>query len=169
VVCYCKDCRAFARWLERSQILDAAGGTDIVQMARGRVVFDAGLEHVACVRLSAKGLHRWYASCCRTPIGNTLPAIPFMGVIDAFFDPTDAERRKAAIPPLSRIQIGSATGPVPPHSAPLLPMIVRIIGLVISWRIRGLGGETLFDSRTRKPRVEPRVLTLTERAALRDP
>jgi len=31
-VCYCKDCQAFARFLERPDILDAAGGTDIFQM-----------------------------------------------------------------------------------------------------------------------------------------
>jgi hypothetical protein len=32
LVCYCHDCRAFARFLERADVLDAAGGTDIFQM-----------------------------------------------------------------------------------------------------------------------------------------
>jgi hypothetical protein len=169
LVCYCRDCRAFARWLERPEILDAAGGSDIVQMARGRVVFDAGVERLACVRLSAKGLHRWYASCCRTPVGNTMPGIAFIGVIDAFFDPSDAERRRAALPPLARVHVGSATGPVPGGSTPSFPMMVRATWLLLSWSVRGLGGDTLFDPRTRQPRVEPRVLTPAERDALRDP
>ena len=37
LVCYCKDCQAFARFLDRADVLDAAGGTDIVQMPPGRV------------------------------------------------------------------------------------------------------------------------------------
>ena len=36
-VCYCKDCQAFAHFLERADVLDPAGGTDIFQMPPGRV------------------------------------------------------------------------------------------------------------------------------------
>src|SRR5215469_9180782 len=36
-VCYCRDCQAFSRFLDRSDVLDAAGGTDIFQMPTGRV------------------------------------------------------------------------------------------------------------------------------------
>jgi len=35
-VCYCKDCQAFARFLERADVLDPAGGTDIFQMPPAR-------------------------------------------------------------------------------------------------------------------------------------
>jgi hypothetical protein len=168
VVCYCHDCRAFARWLDRADLLDEAGGTDVVQVARGRVVLDAGLDQLACVRLSAKGLHRWYAACCRTPFGNTVPRMPFLGIIGAFFDPEDEERRRAAIPPLVRIQTRSATRPLPPGGAPMLPMIAHFTRLMLTWSLGRLGGETLFDPRTGKPRVEPRVLTPAERALLRD-
>ena len=31
-VCYCQDCQAFARFLERPDVFDAAGGTDIFQI-----------------------------------------------------------------------------------------------------------------------------------------
>lgn len=33
--CYCKDCQAFARFLDRADVLDATGGTDIFQMPAG--------------------------------------------------------------------------------------------------------------------------------------
>src|SRR4051812_39818162 len=33
VICYCDDCQAFAHWLARADLLDAHGGTDIVQLA----------------------------------------------------------------------------------------------------------------------------------------
>ena len=41
-VCYCKDCQAFARFLERPDVLDPAGGTDIFQMPPARVKLNAG-------------------------------------------------------------------------------------------------------------------------------
>ena len=71
-LCYCKDCQAFARFLERADVLDAAGGTDIFQMPPGRMKFTAGADALRCLRLSDKTrVFRWYADCCRTPIGNT--------------------------------------------------------------------------------------------------
>jgi hypothetical protein len=50
VLCYCKDCQAFARFLNRADILDAAGGTDIFQMPPARVKLTAGADAVRCLR-----------------------------------------------------------------------------------------------------------------------
>ena len=55
-VCYCKDCQAFARFLERPDILDAGGGTDIFQLPPSQVTFIAGLDALRCVRVSDKVL-----------------------------------------------------------------------------------------------------------------
>ena len=77
--CYCKDCRAFARFLGVPGVLDASGGTDIVPVAPAAVRITAGGEHVVCMSLSPKGLLRWYAACCRTPLANTpRPVVQFM-------------------------------------------------------------------------------------------
>jgi uncharacterized protein DUF6151 len=87
VLCYCKDCQAFARFLERADVLDAAGGTDIFQMPPGRVNLTAGMDAVRCLRLSNRGVYRWYTDCCRTPIGNIAgPRVPLIGVIHCFMD-----------------------------------------------------------------------------------
>ncbi len=43
-VCYCTDCQVFARFLERRDVLDAAGGTDIFQMPAGHVKLTAGAD-----------------------------------------------------------------------------------------------------------------------------
>lgn len=48
------DCQAFARFLERPDVLDAAGGTDIFQMPPGRVKLTAGTDAVRCLSLSRK-------------------------------------------------------------------------------------------------------------------
>ena len=69
-VCYCEDCQAFARFLDRTDVLDPAGGTDIFHMPPGRVKLTAGTDAMRCLRLSDKVL-RWYTECCRTPIANT--------------------------------------------------------------------------------------------------
>ena len=86
-VCYCQDCQAFARFLERPDVLNPAGGTDIFQMPPGRVKFVAGADAVRCLRFSSKVL-RWYTDCCRTPIGNTAagPRFPVVGLIHSFMD-----------------------------------------------------------------------------------
>lgn len=70
-VCYCEDCQTFARFLGRPDILDAPGGTDIFQMAPASVKLTEGTEAIKCISLSKKVL-RWYADCCRSPIGNTV-------------------------------------------------------------------------------------------------
>ena len=81
-VCYCENCQAFARFLQRPDVLDTAGGTDIFQMAAGRVTLTAGTDAVRCLRFSNKVL-RWYAHCCRTPIANTAvsPRFPVVALI----------------------------------------------------------------------------------------
>src|SRR5678815_5259444 len=69
-ICYCQDCQLFARFLDRADVLDAAGGTDIFQMPPDRVRLDAGTDALRCLSLSSKVL-RWYTGCCWTPIANT--------------------------------------------------------------------------------------------------
>src|ERR1700733_16290373 len=87
-ICYCMDCQAFARFLDRADVLDGAGGTDIVQMPPGRVTLTAGADALRCLCLSNRGVLRWYADCCRTPIANTAarPGFPVLGVIHSFMD-----------------------------------------------------------------------------------
>ena len=113
VVCYCKDCQAFAHFLERADVLDPAGGTDIFQMPPGRVKLTAGTDAMRCLRLSNKVL-RWYTDCCRTPIANTAagPRFPVIGVVHSFMDHAADSRSRDEVlgPPLCRIYERSAAG-----------------------------------------------------------
>jgi hypothetical protein len=104
-ICYCADCQAFARLLERPDVLDAAGGTDIFQMPAGRVKLIAGADAVRCLAFSRKVL-RWYADCCHTPLGNSGgPRFPVVALIHSFMRPEDSGRARDDIlgPPLCRI------------------------------------------------------------------
>ncbi len=85
VVCYCKDCRALARHLDHEEILNDAGGTEVVQTLPESLAFLRGNEHLGCVNMSGADRLRWYATCCKTPIGTTLTSrfIPYISVIAA--------------------------------------------------------------------------------------
>jgi len=93
IVCCCTDCQAFAAWLgPDAGALDAFGGTDIYQAPASSIAIDRGQDRLRSMRLSEKGLIRWYAGCCNTPIGNTVNArLPFVGLIHTFIDLDDRD------------------------------------------------------------------------------
>ena len=167
--CYCDDCQAFAHFLGREgEVLDAYGGTEVAQMSLANVAFTAGVDNVAAVRLTAKGLMRWYASCCNTPIGNTLatPALPFIGLIRAFIDAPSS----VLGPVRGRGFANNAKGgraAVPKDGWPDVVMLARVLPKLLGWRLRGDHKRSaLFDAAYR-PLAEPRVLDAAERENLR--
>ncbi|HEX7113879.1 MAG TPA: DUF6151 family protein, partial [Steroidobacter sp.] len=94
-VCYCDDCQVFAHYLNREDLLDSAGGTEVIPVYPAQIEIVAGREALKCLRLSPKGLHRWYASCCNTPIANANPGLPWVGIAHRAFtvkDPGYLER-----------------------------------------------------------------------------
>jgi len=83
-VCYCGDCQAYAHLLgQPQQVLDRQGGTDVVATHARYVVFTSGTHALACLSLSPRGLLRWYARCCGTPIANTPRnwKLPYVGMV----------------------------------------------------------------------------------------
>ncbi len=163
VKCYCSDCQAFARFLDCSgEVLDAHGGTEIVQVAQARLVFSQGLDHLAAVRLSPKGLVRWYAACCKTPIGNTLanPKISFIGLIHSSLDHSmiDADFGKS----VAIVNVDSATGEPKPRRRGMLGTIIRFLGIVLSSRIGKRFRESQLFNEAGEPIVCPTVLTAEE-------
>ena len=171
VVCYCDDCQAFLHHLGRSDILDAFGGTDIVQAAPSAVRYDRGADRIACVRLSEKGLLRFYASCCKTPLGNTVgPAVPFVGMAsEVFRDLPDSAARDGAFGPARCAMFGQfAVGTTSKPKRPTLGMIAHASRLMLGWKLRGRAWPHPFFERGRKDPVPPvTVLSREEREALR--
>lgn len=88
VTCLCDDCQAFARWLGRPDVLDARGGSDILQVAPATLRYDSGGDLLRCMQLGPKGPHRGYTACCRQPAGNTLARTrsPFAGVVTGMIE-----------------------------------------------------------------------------------
>jgi Family of unknown function (DUF6151) len=167
VVCYCDDCQAFAHHLGRADLLDAHGGTDIVQVAPASLVFHQGTERIVGLRLTPKGLHRWYASCCNTPVGNTVgPAIPFVGIVaGAFAGAGDRIFGK----PIAAIFGKYAIGPAPAGSTGWnLWLYARAIWMVLGWRLTGqTWPHPFYDRATGAPSRPLAILSPADREALR--
>ena len=51
ITCYCDDCQAFAHQLGRADLLNARGGSDIVQVAPAALTFTRGLDRIVGLRL----------------------------------------------------------------------------------------------------------------------
>jgi hypothetical protein len=170
VVCYCNDCQAFAHRLGRADLLSAQAGSDIVQVAPANLSFTQGEEHIKGVRLSPKGLYRWYAACCNTPVGNTVsPALPFVGLVASTFEQGAQRADDLFGPATGAIQGKFAIGEPPPGSIGIKPsLLIRVIGRILGWRLRGKAWpHPFFRPEDGAPRYPLDVLSREERDALR--
>ncbi|MDL2358609.1 MAG: DUF6151 family protein, partial [Pseudomonadota bacterium] len=166
LVCYCDDCRAFAHALERADILDGAGGSELLVTTPSTLALTAGMDQLRCLRLSPKGMLRWYWDCCNTPLANTSPGagLPFLSIHRAFIDVDDSALLGTPI----RVQACHAKGPVPAPAerTTSLPTMLKIVAFLFSgWVRRAHQPNALFADG--KPVVAPRVLSAAERDALR--
>jgi hypothetical protein len=170
VVCYCDDCQAFAHQIGRADLLNAQGGSDIVQVAPATLSFMQGQERIVGLRLTPKGLFRWHTSCCNTPVGNTLtPSIPFVGIVVQAIDTGTQRADEVFGEPIGAIMGKYAIGAAPEGSTRVNPsLLVRVITRLLGWRLRGrVWPHPFFKRDTREPIYPVTVLSPEEREALR--
>lgn len=166
-VCLCDDCQAYAHYLGRAQdVLDVNGGTDIFPVAPANIKITQGIENLKCCRLSDKGMYRWYAGCCKTPIGNTPPSAKtiYVGVFSGILDCSKLG------PVSARMQGKFGIGPLAPGTLQTvsLPVIFHLIRfMLVSALKRQQKPSPFVDSSTGRLRAEPYILTSAEREALR--
>lgn len=161
-MCYCDDCQAFANYLGRGDdVLDQNGGTDIFQMTPSQLEFIEGAEQLRCVRLKKKGLYRWFADCCKTPIGNTIGAgFAFIGVIHSIMD--DDGVRDQNLGSIRTFVMGNyAKGELPPernNKGFPISSTIRVIWKLILWRLQGKHKPSPFFMDDGKAVVKPDVM-----------
>ncbi len=163
VRCYCTDCQAFGRFFgPAAQVLDAQGGTELVQVCQSRLRLDRGFEHLASIRLTDKGMIRWYAQCCQTPIGNTMtdPKMSFIGLIHTFMDVSALDRDFG--PSIATFNTGKAIGDPKPKQRGLVGTILRFARIVLVSRILGRYKKSPLYTSTGTPVAAPRTLTADE-------
>jgi hypothetical protein len=165
VVCYCDDCQAFARSLKcADKILDEYGGTDIFQITPSQVKIMKGVEQIRCMRLTSKGLFRWYTECCQTPIGNTVSSgVPIIGMIHNFMD--DNGTREANLGPIRghlHVKFAKESLPVElKNSGFPYRIIMRTLSKMIMWKLKGLSNPSPFFDSSGNPVSEPKILKIT--------
>lgn len=169
VVCYCRDCRAYAWHLGDSDVLDAQGGTEIVASLPSKLRFDAGSDALECLSLSPRGLLRWYADCCGTPIANTPrnPKIAYAGLVHTCLEQGTPPLQQSFGPLRMAVNTGSALGPV--RKTPILATAASLFGLATTLLAARIGSgwrdNPFFDDAgTAAPVRSVRVLTPAERA-----
>jgi hypothetical protein len=152
-VCYCKSCQAFPAKLEcAEQVLDARGGTDILQTSPRFVSFTEGLEHLTYLQISPKGPLRWYARCCNTPIGNTArsPRLAFCGLLHNVLGGHQVLDEHFG-PPAMHVFVATALGEDKPKKVLPLLTVAAFIRRMLWARLSGSYRQTPFFDEQGKP------------------
>lgn len=162
LICYCRDCQAFARHLNvESEVLNPYGGTEVLQLPPSLIDIERGVEHLSCLRLSEKGLYRWFTSCCNTPIGNTVGLkIPFVGLVHSFIDPEQDVDLKIG-PLFGAVYTKQAVGNLPEEmkgTKSQAAIMFRILRRVFVWKLFAKGRPTPFFDERGEPIVKPRIV-----------
>lgn len=164
VVCYCSDCQAFSRLLGRQQeILDSYAGTDIYQLSPAQVNITQGAELLQCLRLSPKGLYRWYSQCCKTPIANTVGLkLPFVGLIHNFI--SEEKELDLSLGPVRYFILGKHALGKPDNKklADGIPfkMLLRVIPRILLAKVLGKGLPNPFFTADGKAVVKPTIASI---------
>lgn len=169
-VCYCKDCQAFAHFLGNADtVLDEMQGTDVVATLPKYVRFTRGVDALACVSLTERGLLRWYASCCRTPIGNTARdfRFPYVGLVHTCLGSLRTIEESFG-PICMRVHTKSAKG-----NASVMPLsqaaaLFRFIPRVLLARMDGSYRTTPFFTAGGTPVAQRKVMTSHELEVIRN-
>ena len=181
LICYCTDCQAFGRFVEslaqadgqgaadQVKVLDAQGGTEIVQVAQSKLKFSQGEEKLLAVRLSEQGMFRWYTRCCHTPIGNTMASRggAFIGLIHSCL--TRPQLNADFGDQVAHLNTNTALGTPKPQQHGLFRVISRFLWLLVSERMSGRYLQSPLFNPDGSPKIVPRVIDVTEHAALKKP
>ncbi|WIY25386.1 DUF6151 family protein [Parasedimentitalea psychrophila] len=160
LACFCADCRAAE--LYHRQADPAPGPVDLFQLSPDTIEITQGADQLRLIRLSPKGILRWYAGCCGTPFANTLAkaTLPFAGLRSDLFANSDALgkiRTRSFMP-----QPGK-----PPRTKGAAAMVLGIFKRMATSRLSGQWRHTpFFDIEAGHPVAKAKILTKDERAQL---
>lgn len=168
LVCYCDDCQAFLNYIQRADLMDANLGSEIIPAYPSEVKFISGAEVVQCVRLFPKGLFRFYTSCCKTPIANSDPKLPWVGFHRRMHDSKDKNRVENELGSVKcRVMGKFAKGNLPEGTSEKFDFksLMAVLPFILKGVILRKSNPSPFF-KNGKPLVTPKVLTAEERSLL---
>lgn len=167
VACYCDDCQTYLYSLGRKDLLDEAGGTEILPVYPQNIKIESGAEHLKSVRLSPKGLDRWVTTCCNTPIANTRAKFPWVGVLAqaVLKEPDKGQVEKALGPIRSRVAGNFALKTPPEGTSQNLRFhdVKVVMPFVIKGFLFGKSKPSPFFTEEFKPISEPQLMPMERR------
>ncbi len=161
LACYCNDCQAFSNRINRSDVLDPYGGTEVIPAYPSDFKVIEGKQHLKCYRLSAKGLYRWTANCCNSPIANTPPGFPWLGLFHTAYKNVDPQSLDSLGEIKSRIFGRDAKGDPPFAIAENLGLkaVITVLPFVIKGKLFNKSKDSeFFESDGRTPVSTPEIL-----------
>lgn len=160
VECFCRDCRAAELYFHQPD--PAPGPVASFQTTPDKITLIQGADRLGLFRLGPNGLYRWYATCCDTPLFNTLksPQLPFAGLcVNRLDDPARLG------PAIARNAIPMPDGST--RSEGIGRAVFALFSRMIAARLNGKWRQTpFFDTNTGRPVAEAIIPGKDERAAL---
>jgi hypothetical protein len=156
------------RFCKPDRVPAIVDGVRLFQTRVSRMTITSGKENLACVHLTDKPMLRWYSECCRTPLFHTVDTgwYPFVTTHVAILD---ADCRVAAIgEPRGHTFVGDVPAALRNfREVSRFGIMARfIVRMWKDWLSGDFRRAELFEPATLKPIVEPRRLSLAERAEL---
>jgi hypothetical protein len=128
------------------------------------VSLSEGTQHLACLSLSEKGLLRWYATCCNTPIAGTPRnwKFPYVGLVHTCLkaEPEAFERSFSKLH--MRVNTGSAKRSLPGTALMSMISLAGFIPRVLAGGLSGAYKTTPFFTSTGEPIATVTVLSRSE-------
>lgn len=159
-MCHCQDCRAAEMYLGQPDPVPS--GVDLFQTTPDAIQLENSTKGMSVLRLGPKGPLRWYATCCKAPMFNTLSraGIPFSTVLVArLSEPT-------RLGPIIARAFVPQPGGAPNHKG-AGRMVWRMVSNMAAARLSGRWRQTpFFDLSTGSPTAPVHLLTKEERIGL---
>lgn len=169
LICYCDDCQTYLHYINRSDLLDENGGSEIIPAYPSDIEILRGKEHLRCIRLSPKGMYRFVTSCCNTPFANTDPVRPWVGIFRRMYITKNPNTLDQNLPLVrTRVMGKFAYGQLPSGTSQTFDF--KSINSIMPFLLKGIilgrsKPSPFFDKK--ESIVPPYVLTLNERNAAR--
>lgn len=168
--CYCDDCQSYLHYLNRADLLDENGGTEIIPAYPSDIELTAGKEVLRCTRLSPKGMFRFSTSCCNTPILNTDPKRPWAGIHRRVYTVKDPTRLDRELGPIKSSIMGKYAKGTPPPGTPEkfdFKGMTVVVPYILKGVLLGKAKRSPFFENG-EPVVVTKVLSLDERKTARE-
>lgn len=167
LVCYCNDCQCFLHFINKQELLDTNGGSEIIPVYPSNFKITQGQDLIRGIRLSPKGLYRWYASCCQTPIANTQAKLPWVGMLSVMLPFKDDNQKTEILGEVKSRVMGKFAKGQPPKgtSAKFAPRdFFSVVPFILKGFVFGKNrNHPFFAQPTYEPKSQTYVLTLNER------